>query len=502
MTEAQVFCANHPSVATQLRCNRCGKAICSRCAVRTPVGYRCRECVKEQQKAFDTAATIDYPIAFVVSGVISFFAVWLLSFIGFWGILIAPAVGAGAAEIVRRATRSRRSRWLAAVAAGGGIAGALPVRDRRAGADAPLLRRAGGGPVGSLRPAVAVDLRVSAGDDPVLEDARHPALGARPESPPQAMLQTLRIKDFAIIAELELSLADGFVVFTGETGAGKSIIVDAVQLALGGRADATGVREGAETALVEAAFALRGEAGAAVAALLEPEGLLDDPASVVLAREIRREGRNLARINGRTVALSLQRQVGELLVDVHGQSEHLSLLRVQEHLHLLDRFAGDDKARTDFAAEVQALVRVRQELDLLRQGERDAARRSDFLAFTVKEIEAARLRPGEKASLVEERTRLANAERLAELTSEALGALDEAGDPRPGAADRLAAAVEAVDGLARVDPSLAEVERRVAGGGGTTGGGRPEAAPLSRRTGGQPPAPDPGGRQVGADPRP
>lgn len=272
------------------------------------------------------------------------------------------------------------------------------------------------------------------------------------------MLQTLRIKDFAIIAELELSLADGFVVFTGETGAGKSIIVDAVQLALGGRADATGVREGAETALVEADFALRGEAGAAVAALLEPEGLLDDPASVVLGREIRREGRNLARLNGRTVALSLLRQVGELLVDVHGQSEHLSLLRVREHVHLLDRFAGDDRARQEFAAEVQALVRVRQELDLLRQGERDAARRSDFLAFTVKEIEAARLRPGEKASLVEERTRLANAERLAELTHQALTALDEAGDPRPGAVDRLAAVVDAVEGLARVDPSLAEVE--------------------------------------------
>jgi hypothetical protein len=126
MTEAQLFCANHPTVATQLRCNRCGKVICSRCAVRTPVGYRCRECVREHQRAFDTAAAIDYPIAFVVSGVIAFFAVWLLSFIGFWGILIAPAVGAGAAEIVRRAVRGRRSRWLAAVAAAGGVAGTLP----------------------------------------------------------------------------------------------------------------------------------------------------------------------------------------------------------------------------------------------------------------------------------------------------------------------------------------------------------------------------------------
>ncbi len=277
------------------------------------------------------------------------------------------------------------------------------------------------------------------------------------------MLQTLRIRDFAIIAELELSLAGGFVVFTGETGAGKSIIVDAVQLVLGGRADATVVRQSAETAIVEGDFALTGESGTGVEAILEREGLADEAGRVVLAREVRREGRNLARVNGRTVSLSLLREIGELLVDVHGQSEHLSLLRVREHLSLLDRYAEDEAQRHAFAAEYQGLVKVRQELELLRQGEREAARRGDMLAFTIREIEAARLRPGEKNSLQEERVRLANAERMAELAALAVGALDESGDPRPAAVERLGQAAHAVSELAKLDGSLADLEGELQG---------------------------------------
>jgi DNA repair protein RecN (Recombination protein N) len=269
------------------------------------------------------------------------------------------------------------------------------------------------------------------------------------------MLQTLRIRDFAIIAELELSLAGGFVVFTGETGAGKSIIVDAVQLVLGGRADATAVREGADVALVEGTFALQGPSGEAADALLEREGLADEPGQVVLGREVRREGRSTARVNGRTVSLALLRDIGELLVDVHGQSEHLSLLRVREHLSLLDRFAEDDDQRQAFSAEYQALVKVRQELEILRQGERDAARRADMLAFAIQEIEAANLRPGEKTGLQEERVRLANAERLAELATQAVAALNETGEPRPAAIELIGQAVHAAGELGKLDPSLA-----------------------------------------------
>jgi DNA repair protein RecN (Recombination protein N) len=271
------------------------------------------------------------------------------------------------------------------------------------------------------------------------------------------MLQSIRILDFAIIAELELTMADGFVVFTGETGAGKSIIVDAVQLVLGGRADSTVVRQGAEVALVEGLFVLEGEARREVDAILEREDLVDQPGQVVLAREVRREGRSTARVNGRTVSLSLQREIGERVVDVHGQSEHLSLLRVREHLALLDRYAEDDAQRQAFAAEAQALVRIRQELELLRQAERDAARRTDLLAYQIKEIEAAKLRPGEVDALDDERNRLANAERLADLAGEALTALDEASEPQAAAVELLGRAQHSVEALAKVDPALGDL---------------------------------------------
>lgn len=134
MTEAELFCATHPTVATQLRCNRCGKAICSKCAVRTPVGYRCRECVREQQQVFETASTIDHLIAFGISAAAGLATTWFVSAFGlfgpFIGVFIAfiagPAIGVAVAEIVRRTVRKRRGRLLPTAAAAGLVVGALP----------------------------------------------------------------------------------------------------------------------------------------------------------------------------------------------------------------------------------------------------------------------------------------------------------------------------------------------------------------------------------------
>jgi hypothetical protein len=126
MTEAAQVCANHPDRETSLRCNKCGKLICSQCAVRTPVGYRCKECVAGQQKIFETAKQWDYPVAVVVSAVGVAVAVGVLNFIGFWGLLVAPIAGGGLAEVVRWTVRRRRSRRLPMVAAIAGAAGVLP----------------------------------------------------------------------------------------------------------------------------------------------------------------------------------------------------------------------------------------------------------------------------------------------------------------------------------------------------------------------------------------
>ncbi len=126
MTEAALTCERHPDQETSLRCNRCGKPICSQCAVQTPVGYRCQDCVRGQQKIFDTVKTIDYPIAFVLSAFGVALAVGALSFVGFWGFFVAPLAGGALAEAVRWAVRRRRSRRLPLAAAIGGAVGMLP----------------------------------------------------------------------------------------------------------------------------------------------------------------------------------------------------------------------------------------------------------------------------------------------------------------------------------------------------------------------------------------
>jgi hypothetical protein len=127
LTDTVLHCANHPTVATSLRCNRCEKLICSKCAVRTPVGYRCRECVRGQQSVFETTRTYDYPVAAVVSAIGTGLGAAILGNFSFWGLLIAPVVGGGLAEVVRWSVGRRRSRYLARWAAVGGALGLLPL---------------------------------------------------------------------------------------------------------------------------------------------------------------------------------------------------------------------------------------------------------------------------------------------------------------------------------------------------------------------------------------
>ncbi len=267
------------------------------------------------------------------------------------------------------------------------------------------------------------------------------------------MLTQLRIRDFAIIESLDLDLDPGFVVFTGETGAGKSIIIDAVELLLGGRADTTTIRSGASVALIEGSYFLDDVIRQPVTALLEAEGLLDEPTRVELAREIRREGRNICRINGRTVSLALLSEVGQWLVDVHGQSEHLSLLRVREHLSLLDRYAQTSELLARYEQAYGSLRQVRTSLRELQQREQDAAQRADFLRFQIDEVQAAGIKPDEEQALRDERTRLANAEQLAQLSEQLLASLT-GGLQHASASDALGRAIEALRSLAKTDGSM------------------------------------------------
>jgi DNA repair protein RecN (Recombination protein N) len=268
------------------------------------------------------------------------------------------------------------------------------------------------------------------------------------------MLSELRIENFAIIDRLEISLKTGLIAFTGETGAGKSIIVDALETLLGGRAEALMIRSMAERANIEAEFRILPQVRERLHSILQREDLLDDPEYLTLGREIRSNGRNVARVNGRTVSAGLLREIGEQLVDLHGQSEHLSLLRVREHLSLLDRYAGVEDLHVVYLKTFRELEAARKELHNLRQAEGESARLSDLLSYQINEIQAARLQPGEEQDLRAERTRLANAEGLATLSQQALLALDEGTPESPASLDLFGKVVEALTDLTRIDPSL------------------------------------------------
>ena len=277
------------------------------------------------------------------------------------------------------------------------------------------------------------------------------------------MLTELRVRDFAIIDALDVEMGGGLNVLTGETGAGKSIIVDSIALLLGDKAEANMVRAGAERALIEGVFALDNGSRQLVEALLAEQGLEpDEPGQLILGREVRANGRSVCRVNGRSVGQTVLRDLGELLVDVHGQSEHVSLLRVKEHINLLDRYAGLWELRSQVAAKYHELRGVRKEIDQLTYNARERARRVDMLKFQLEEIRSAKLKPAEETTMQEEHTRLANAETLASYAEEAYGLLYESTRSQPAALDQMAQAAKAIENLARYDKQFEDYGKQMA----------------------------------------
>jgi len=271
------------------------------------------------------------------------------------------------------------------------------------------------------------------------------------------MLTELHINNFAIIDKLDLRFGPGLIILTGETGAGKSIILDAVVMLIGGKADTTFVRTDSDAAFVEGVFQLKGPEREAVHEILQREELMDDPDYVVLMREVRKGGRSVARINGRTVGVSLLKEIGSLVVDIHGQAEHLSLLDSRSHLGLLDRFAEVARPLSDYRQTYHGLLNLRHELNELRKAQADANRRTEVLTYQAEEIEAARLKPGEDEELRKERDRLANAEALAQNAQEAIAVLEEGSPDTPAATDLVGQAAQALAALAKIDSAQNEL---------------------------------------------
>jgi DNA repair protein RecN (Recombination protein N) len=275
------------------------------------------------------------------------------------------------------------------------------------------------------------------------------------------MLDELRIRNFAIIDNLELQFGHGFNVITGETGAGKSIIVDAVELILGGKPDAGQVRTGAEKSVIEADLALVGVARTLILPILKYHDLLNDDAGdefVTLSREVRKNGRSTARINGVAVNQDVLREVGDTLVDIHGQSEHMSLFDAKQHIDLLDRFADLLEIREALATVVTNLGDVRKEITRLMSDEAELKRHADQLRRDVEEIDAAEVRMGEDDELQSERKRLANSEQLAEFSAQVMQSLsgDESSDAQASAVDQLMRVSILMSKLAAIDDDLRE----------------------------------------------
>ncbi len=277
------------------------------------------------------------------------------------------------------------------------------------------------------------------------------------------MLTYLTVRNFAIIDQLEFTPSAGFSALTGETGAGKSIIIDAVSTLLGARADTEQIRAGSEQALIEGVFSPPKTLYAGtILPLLEEHGLAEDgQQELILTREINLKGRNTCRVNGRLVTLGLLRLIGQRLVDIHTQGEHLSLLRVRQHVDFVDRYARLQGTRLEIAAKVRRLQETRSELRDLLRDERELARRLDLLQYQVQEIDAAKLQLGEEEELTQEHRVLTNAEKLITETDALYKTLCDAEGVEGSLLDMLGEVSAGLARLSEIDPVLQEQHKNL-----------------------------------------
>ncbi|WYP25199.1 DNA repair protein RecN [Alkalihalobacillus sp. FSL W8-0930] len=225
------------------------------------------------------------------------------------------------------------------------------------------------------------------------------------------MLIELSVRHFAIIEELTIPFESGLTVLTGETGAGKSIIIDAIGLLLGGRGSAEFVRHGETRAEIEGLFAVDTKHQAVLKAV---ELGIEANEELILRREITSQGKSICRINGKLVTLGILREIGQSLVDVHGQHEHQSLMQPDKHLRFLDQYATN-KLKTTFQEYRELYERaqkINKQISALSENEQETAQRIDLLRYQLEEIEKAELKPKEDDQLEEDRKRLANSEKL------------------------------------------------------------------------------------------
>lgn len=262
------------------------------------------------------------------------------------------------------------------------------------------------------------------------------------------MLATLRVQNYALIDTVEIDFQPGFNVLTGETGAGKSILIGALNLVLGARSTGDVLRAGADKAQIDAIFLIE-KPGKRLKALLEALELTLDGQELHLARTISKDGRSKGYVNGAMVPISALSDIGDELVDVHGQHEHQSLLKSDRQLELLDAFGGTEEAAAAMRGQVEAYRELERRIEGLESDDRDRTRQMEFLRFEVNEIDEAALEPGEDEALKARINLITNAETIYETASRAYARLyDQEEGP---AIDQVAGAGHDLDELAEID---------------------------------------------------
>ncbi len=269
------------------------------------------------------------------------------------------------------------------------------------------------------------------------------------------MLSLLHIENIAVIERADISFDQGFNVLTGETGAGKSIVIDAISAILGERAYRDMIRTGTSKASVRAVFT-----GVPELSWFADNGVEYD-AETVIQREIHLDGKNVCRVNGSLVSVTILRKLGIQLINIHGQHDSASLFDEDNHLTFLDAFGDNELLRTGYAQRYEAVAKLRREIDRMTMDEGEKLRRMETLKYQIAEIEKADLEPGEDTALEERRKILQNAEKLSNGMETAVECL-YGGDDSDGAAGLLAQAEYALARLAKFSDSFSAMHDRIA----------------------------------------
>nr|AAT66706.1 DNA repair and genetic recombination protein [Parageobacillus thermoglucosidasius] len=273
------------------------------------------------------------------------------------------------------------------------------------------------------------------------------------------MLAELSIKNFAIIESLSVSFDKGLTVLTGETGAGKSIIIDAIQLLIGGRGSAEFVRYGEEKAEIEGLFLLDNENHPCYDKCAEV-GIDISEGMVVLRREIFANGKSVCRVNGKLVTTAILRDIGSTLVDIHGQHEHQELMDPSRHLPLLDEYGGEEIAAAleEYRAVYEKYEQLRKKLKKLNENEQQMAHRLDLLTFQLDEIQKANLQVNEDEQLMEEKVKIMNFQKIYEALKHSYEALS--GEHR--GLDWIGLAMSHLEDVTSISPALKEAYETIA----------------------------------------